>query len=103
MLLKILAAHRLEMKTSVSYNVQQRTQKQTAYVCQLVSYKGANIIQLFFYIFSNIREEETLLAHIILLEITGLKRVKAYFSLISNIKSTQKGISMFHLFSMFSN
>lgn len=64
---------------------------------QLVFYKDTNIIQSFLYIFSNIHEEETLLLHVIILQIIGLKRVKASFSLISNIKSTQKGISMFHL------
>lgn len=63
---------------------------------QLVFYKDTNIIQSFLYIFSKIHEE-TLLLHVIILQIIGLKRVKAYFSLISNIKSTQKGISMFHL------
>lgn len=50
----------------------------------LVFYKDANIIQSFMYIFANIREEETLLLYVILLEVIGLKRVKAYFSLISN-------------------
>ena len=50
----------------------------------LVFYKDANIIQSFLYIFANIREKETLLLYVILLEVIGLERVKAYFSLISN-------------------
>lgn len=69
---------------------------------QLVFYKDADIIQSFLYIFSNIHEEETLLLHAFILEIIGLKRVKAYFSPISNILNSHRKVSQCFI-SVFSN
>lgn len=63
---------------------QERSERDPHTYGHLVFYKDANIIQSFPYIFANIREEETLLLYVILLEVIGLKRVKAYSSVISN-------------------